>query len=1200
MNWLRYPILFCVVATATSATPSEWHRDLCLGRGGFWQSRVPVTIANRSDSEVNGAAVAVPVGTGDGEANLVGAAAECLRVCRADGVEMLWSLTDSEGRPQRRGDIQAGSTVYLPVGCPANDTTTHFIYFDNPSAWPVPDFLSARFGLQNGGFEDGDLQDPTGWRCDEGDADHQTRRVDQQPRSGKWCVKTAVNEGAEPTWIATRQSGVSVAGGARYRATAWVRGQNVKGFAGWYLHVGNASQSQLLNRTLRVGAGTFGWKKATVEFTAPKEADRLSIGTVLRGTGMAWYDDFSLEMLDEAKLTATAGAVERLELRFQGDDAPWPAPDDPGGKAVYRAAVRVVNATDQAMTSQLVHVDLRRVLHRLNRKRMAGIVHVDAGERSAPFALTDSSLLFEADVPARSVMSYWIYFGETAERPVDANRRTLASWINGKTNQVRNASFEQMVTSPATMPAEWSTGGHGQGGSGVAFGSVSPGYLDSRAARLQVPESVKPSWRGWHQDVAIKGGNSYVYGAWVKCESVKGSKVRLHAHCHDASGELCKEGAFKSVGEGIVGTTDWTRMLGMIRMPTEAKVLKLHLTMNATGTVWHDGVLVRPVSPGALGPLQSRSTATPHRLAVWPVNPIVKVFGEDVPPDNLQPGASIDVSAARNEFEPLQLALRSDSGRKDVRIEVDFPKGNGGKLTNIGVAVVGYVPVDYATSYYRSETPAWHRKSPSQQPSCDGWSGWWPDPLLPKATLDLPARVTRAAWLTVRVPKSATAGIYRGAVRVMHQDKAIRRMPFNVRVFNFTLPDQTHLKAIYDVRFRLPWWREVGGRGATTHKLWETMAQRRLSSHQIVPEPVFRYRDGVASADFARFDAAAETYFDGLGMTHAYMPWLFYGFGWGHPPRNLFGEAPFEGEYPYENTDRSRLRGPYKRAYQACLKLFWEHVKNKGWSDKFVLYISDEPHFHRHQYVIDQMKALCQMVHEVDPEIRIYASTWTHLPDWDGYLDIWGIGHDGRVSVEQMRRIRENGATIWFTTDGQMCLDTPYCAVERLLPHYCFQYSAKAYEFWGISWHTYDPYEFGWHSYIHQSSSPGIEFFVRYPNGDGYLVYPPHTASDPPVSSIRLEQAREGVEDYEYLHLLLGLIGDAQRRGSDTRAAEEALRAARELVPIPNAGGRYSSKILQDPDAVLRVRQQLADAIQRLSGSHGAGSGTSNAANPSN
>jgi len=48
------------------------------------------------------------------------------------------------------------------------------------------------------------------------------------------------------------------------------------------------------------------------------------------------------------------------------------------------------------------------------------------------------------------------------------------------------------------------------------------------------------------------------------------------------------------------------------------------------------------------------------------------------------------------------------------------------------------------------------------------------------------------------------------------------------------------------------------------------------------------------------------------------------------------------------------------------------------------------------------------------------------------------------------------------------------------------------------------------------------------------------------------------------------------------KAAEAALAEAAKLVEIPNAGGRYSTQILPDPQAVYRLREQCAQAIEGL------------------
>jgi len=520
---------------------------------------------------------------------------------------------------------------------------------------------------------------------------------------------------------------------------------------------------------------------------------------------------------------------------------------------------------------------------------------------------------------------------------------------------------------------------------------------------------------------------------------------------------------------------------------------------------------------------------------------------------------------------------------EEVRVVVEPPTSEEGQsLPAPEIAVVGYVPVDHPTNYYRSDVPAWQRKFPRTAGRCDGWTGWWPDPLLPDSSFQLKSHRTQAIWITVHVPETAAAGRYTGSVQLLVGTQLLKQIPFTVQVWNFRIPKATSFSAIYDVRYTSRWRQPSQTSEQFFRQMWLFMADRRVCPDRVQPEPTFRYQDGQVVADFTEFDRAAEYYFNELHLPHSYMPQRFYCFGWGHPPKPIFGEAPYEGTYPYQNADRSRLRPAYQRIYQACLKTFWNHIKERGWADRFVLYISDEP-WYRLPEIRLQMKALCQMIHEVDSAIRVYSSTWQHYPDWDGALNVWGIGHDGRVPESTIAKLRSDGAAVWFTTDGQMCLDTPHCAVERLLPHYCFRFGVDAYEFWGVNWLTYDPFQFGWHAYIHQSGQPGESHWVRYPNGDGYLIYPGASVGKAgPVSSIRLEQVREGVEDYEYLCLLRDRIAQARQAGRDIRAAEAVLQHAQTLVNMPNAGGRYSTSILPQPESVFVIKESLARAIEEL------------------
>lgn len=263
-------------------------------------------------------------------------------------------------------------------------------------------------------------------------------------------------------------------------------------------------------------------------------------------------------------------------------------------------------------------------------------------------------------------------------------------------------------------------------------------------------------------------------------------------------------------------------------------------------------------------------------------------------------------------------------------------------------------------------------------------------------------------------------------------------------------------------------------------------------------------------------------------------------------------------------------------------------MKEKGWADRVVIYISDEPH--DDPDMVAQMKAVCDMIHEVDPAIRIYVSTWWYRPEFEGYVNVWGVSHRGGgwghpVPAEHLATIRRNGGDVYFTTDGMQCTDTPYLGFERMLPWFCFKYEASEYEFWASNWHTLNPYVYGWHRFHRQSPSAGVWYWMRYPNGDGNMIYPgPPIGVDGLVSSVRVKQAREGVEDHAFLTILQRLIDEKRAEGFDTSGAEAVLERARTLVNIPCADGRFTTDYTPEPSLLMEIRHDVAVAIESLRG----------------
>jgi len=1158
-----------VVCLSVNAALQRWSDDFVRCGGGFWQSRIKVELCNLKDVPLTGYSAALRVGGGEKELPLEGVRVEELRVSTAEGVEVLFAVFTPQGLQLTSGRIPEGALIAFPVSCKPGESSSLYVYWNNPLAEEIPDFLNVRPFVLNGSFESGGSEGPFGWKLDPGDSRHRVSWTDSEARTGAKSVVTEVEEGASPSWIAARQRGLSVFPGCKYEFRAWVKARDVKGTAGWYLHFENEKGRLLEAPVLRAGSGTFNWREVKSVFTVPPQAVRLSFGTVLRGTGTAWFDDVTVRCMEPA-VEISVGKEQKRRLKFVGGKAPWPKWGE------WRCAVRAIGDGGQ----RLVAVDLPEGLQK--RMRGGALCRVYFQGRSVPHFLLGSALLFRFRGEPGVVATHYVYLKSRGPSKTSKPQGgfDLSALLSESGNLVRNGSFEEENLGPA-----WK-GVPPQSGS-VSIGVVKEGLRGGKCLRLYVPPDLKPAWRGIRQSMRIEPGGTYLVCGYLKGRDLS-EEARLHIHFKNERGALSKILPMTSVGPGIRGSAPWRMLHRIVSAPEDATVLQLHLTIHGSGTVFYDDIAVLAVSPGRRGRWEGRPADPSEGLKVWAVNPIVKVFPFDLPGITLGAGSaaasSLRVWCARGEREPLQLAFRSGRPIPGLTIRTKPVLGpEGAAVCELQTALVGLVPVDYPTNYYRSTSPEWIRKRPKGSPGSDGWPGLWPDPLLPVSKLDLPANETRAVWITFTVPARASPGEYRTVFRFEAGGKTLVKVPVGLRVWDFTLPEKRHVAAIYDIRLGPGGKRFWGGSLEEVYpQIAAFMAERRLCADTVRPAPRIAYRDGRVEADFAAFDKAADWYFSELKMPFSYTPWYFYCFGWGHPPGLKFGQRPYPGPYPYRGADRGRLREEFKKAYQACLSAFWEHLKEKGWSDRFILYISDEPYY-RDPAVIKQMKALCDMVHEVDPRIPIYSSTWRYVPAWKDYLNVWGLGHAGHVPPETFSKIRKDGARVWFTTDGQMCLDTPYCAVERLLPYYCFKYGVEAYEFWGAGWLTYNPFRFGWHSYIRQSGRPGESFWVRYPNGDGFILYPGRAAGfSGVVSSVRCEQASQGVEDYEYLFLAGKLLKTAAHLGPEERALKEALERAEGIVSIPNAGGRYSTRILPDPDLVPKVRIALGDAIEAV------------------
>ena len=513
---LALALVLLAAGAASSAAP--WIEPVYLGRGDPWLGRIPITFGNRGARPVEGVHVAIPIGSGiaSDRIPLAGRTLDDIRVLDARGREMLYAVLDGSGRLRERGTLAPGDTFILPVECPPKAETRSFVYFDNRTAWAVPDFLEdAALPDPNGGFERGTGEMPASWQAKEIDPQHRITWARGEGRDGGRCVRVDVDPDARPSWVGAVRRQTGVVPGTRHRIEGWIRTRDVQGNAGWFVHAGNTRNSQLLNRTSAPVSGTTQWRAIAIEFTAPPEADSLTIGTVLRGTGTAWFDDVTISGPPIDTVSVAVEPPERSPLAERGRVASWP--DDP--VATKRVRLAISNPDAQPLRGVLARVDLQSA--RASARDWTP-VDLRLGTSATPFFQLGNALFFECTIPARTCHIFHLAFAPppagssparaaeypSPDSPVPASdipsdhrfvpgtdpmlARAYAALLRSPSNLVRNADF----SAGDTLPDGWD-GPQRAGDPGHTFYSVDrPGLFGRQCARLTVPHDAGATWRG--------------------------------------------------------------------------------------------------------------------------------------------------------------------------------------------------------------------------------------------------------------------------------------------------------------------------------------------------------------------------------------------------------------------------------------------------------------------------------------------------------------------------------------------------------------------------------------------------------------------------------------------------------------------------------------------------------------------------------
>lgn len=535
------------------------------------------------------------------------------------------------------------------------------------------------------------------------------------------------------------------------------------------------------------------------------------------------------------------------------------------------------------------------------------------------------------------------------------------------------------------------------------------------------------------------------------------------------------------------------------------------------------------------------------------------------------------LQAARNDFEAVQVVLRPERALRGVRAEA-------GPLTGPGGASIAAENVRILRVYYHFV----HHPTDST-----GVRDWWPDALPPlDDRMDLAAGLNQPLWVLVYVPHDAPAGDYTGQLRLEAEGWSAV-VPLRLHVWDFALPERNHLETAFGFSpsnvFRYHQLRTDEQKRIVLDMYWQCFSEHRISPYD--PTPLDRI--GVqflpdadpprAELDFGAFDRE---------MSRVIRQFRFTNF---HLPVQGMGGGSFHARYEPQIAGHGEDSPKYQAMFSSYVKQLEDHLREKGWLPMAYVYWFDEPAPRDYQFVTNGMERLARyapglqrmLTEEPSDELKAPVDIWCPVtPNYD------------HSKAESRRALGER--FWWYVCTGPKA---PYCTL--FIDHPATELRVWLWQTWQrniagiLVWEaTYwtstaafpdapqNPYEDPM-GYVSGYSTPkGTRRF--WGNGDGRFIYPPLSAAvpgasgsapvlQPPVSSIRWEMLREGIEDWEMLYLLRQLI-EKQR---NALLAEQAARLA-QLLEVPPEITRDMTTFTTDPRPIHQRRAAIAEAIEHL------------------
>jgi len=506
----------------------------------------------------------------------------------------------------------------------------------------------------------------------------------------------------------------------------------------------------------------------------------------------------------------------------------------------------------------------------------------------------------------------------------------------------------------------------------------------------------------------------------------------------------------------------------------------------------------------------------------------------------------VEVRLARNEWESFQvIVLPRDGDLKDVSVQVsDLRSDNGAVFPGSAIQTV-------LTGYVRTKAP----------PPYDSraWVGWWPDPILNFLhAADIRKGDAQSFWVRLHAPENQPRGRYRGTLTLRTGHTALMTFRLDVRVYDFAVPKVTPLPL-----------------AITFHPHDHPTAETRALQTEWRKSPDYPINAWKKHwTEWADFLADYYITFDSL---------YSYG-GEGAPQFDLLERLNKQGRLGRFNLGYFGLAPPtpektakWKQELPARLRPRYEKARALGILDHAYLYGCDEAN----KPTFPRLQRAAEILKQAFPDVPVMTTARDKSYGMSSGVTAvdWWCPLTPAYDRKKADAARAAGKQVWWYICcgpghpyANMFIEFPAIEGRLLMGAMTAKYRPDGFLYYQISiWNSRRPIEKG----------PFTDWDPRswttyHGDGSWTCVGPDGT----PLPTIRLENFRDGLEDYAYCRILeqrlRAIEADPQRKN----AAAKWINRAKELLAVPDDVVRSMRVYTHSPAVLYRWRDAVAEAVE--------------------